>query len=128
MNDAVQTALARLAPILRGLRRSPEATISYCVMSDALIWSDETPEFRVPGTFKDWHVLRFVFHYRTQLILGEPEQRDPDPDGLARLIFAESRDAWHEARRLFPEWPGFQPERFKPELRSMYESLCAESK
>jgi len=62
------------------------------------------------------------------LVLGRPAKRNPDPDGYAGQIFVESRDAWHEARRLFPEWPGFHSGRYSPDLRRVYESLSAESK
>jgi hypothetical protein len=128
VNKAGQAALARLAPLLRGQRRSPEATILYDVMSDALIWSDESPDFRVLRTINGWQILRFVFRYRTQVILGDPEGINAGAEGCARLILAESRVAWNEARRLFPEWPGFHTGRYSPDLRRVYESLSAESK
>jgi hypothetical protein len=93
MTEAAHAALARLAPVLRGQIASSNATIFYDVLSDALIWSDETPSVRTLRTIEGWQVLRFVFHFRTQLMLGCPDKRDPDPDGYARQIFVESRDA-----------------------------------
>ena len=128
MTEVAQAALERLAPLLRGQRRSPDATIFYDVLSDALVWSDETPEVRVLRTINGWQVLRFVFHYLTQLILGLPEEKHPDSEGYEKQIFVESRDAWNEARRLFPDWPGFHSKRYSPDLRRAYESLSVESK
>jgi hypothetical protein len=119
MTEPVQAALARLAPLLRRQRSSADATTFYDVLSDALIWSDESPEPRVLRTINGWQVLRFVFHFRTQLILGRPEERDPDPEGYASQVFVESRDAWSEARRLFPKWPGFHAQRCSPDLRGV---------
>jgi hypothetical protein len=128
MTDAVGAALARLAPVLRGRRSSPDATIFYDVLSDALIWSDETPSAQTLRTIEGWQVLRFVFHFRTQLILGRPEDATPDPDVLARQMFSDCRYAWGEAMRLFPEWPGFDPRRRSPGLCEVYESLSAQSR
>jgi hypothetical protein len=128
MTDAAGAALARLGPVLRVLRPSPEATICYDMLSGALIWSDETPSLQTLRSIEGWQVLRFVFHFRTQMILGRPEEADPDPDGVARQIFTESRDAWDEAMRLFPEWPGFDPQRRSADLRQVYESLSAPSR
>lgn len=128
MTEAVYAVLERLAPLLRGRKHFPDATISYDVLSDALVWSDESPELRVLRKINGWQVMRFVFHYRTQMILGLPEERNPDVDGHAMRILVESRYAWNEARRLFPDWPGFHEERYSSDLRRVYESLSAESK
>jgi hypothetical protein len=126
MTEAAQAALARLAPVLRGLKHSPDATTFYDMFSDALIWSDEWPGARVLRTIKGWQVLRFVFHFRTLLILGRSEETEPDPE--SQVFAAERREIWNEARRLFPEWPGFDPRRCSPDLRGVYESLSAESR
>ncbi len=122
MTEAVATALARIAPYLNGLRPSPDATISYEILSDALWWSDELPEDR--GAFfriKDWSFLRVIGHYRTWLILDQPDE-----------FFVSSvehdREIWQEARRLFPDWPGFHPRRSASEHKGLYESLSAASR
>jgi hypothetical protein len=46
-------------------------------------------------------------------MLGKPEER--------------YRHYWEEAMSLFPNWPGFDPERRVPELRNTYESFHAEA-
>ncbi len=111
MTPTAETALSGITALMRELVRDPRATCSYDMLADALIWSDEFPEFedlrQVPG----WDVIRFVFHFRTTLILEEP--------------FEEYWGLWDEALRLFPGWPGFARERRSKELRADYRKLSA---
>jgi hypothetical protein len=110
-----RTGSSRLAEIvapMRELTRAPDAKMFYELLSDSLVWTDEIPEIdaaRVGGL----RSLRFVFRYRTGLMLGTPEER--------------FRPFWEEALTLFPDWPGFDPARRAPELRSAYESFRAEA-
>lgn len=72
-------------------------SVNYDIMSGALIWSDEIPPDLWVG--KIW-VPRFIFAYRTSLMLGEPR--------------IELQPVWDEALALFPKWIGFLPERREP--------------
>jgi hypothetical protein len=104
--------LGEIASLMRELVRSPEAKMFYELLSDSLIWTDEIPEVgadKVGGL----RSLRFVFRYRTSVMLGVPEKR--------------YQAFWDEALTLFPGWPGFDPERRAPELRSAYESFHADA-
>jgi hypothetical protein len=104
--------LTEIAGLMRGLARSPEAKMFYELLSDSLVWTDEIPEFNADQV-GGLRALRFVFRYRTSLMLGKPEERH--------------RPFWDEAWRLFPDWPGFDPERRVPDLRGTYESFHAEA-
>ena len=122
--DMANQALARIAPLMRDLIPSPLATVSYDVMSDSLIWSDEIPDIRILSKVEGWGILRFVLHYRTTgLILG-----DLSPEQFVGLTPEQYRDLWDEAGRLFPGWPGFAPERCSPDHRLAYYFLSAPSK
>lgn len=71
----------------------------YEIMSDALVWRNETTAStptRLVGA------LRPLFHHRTGLILGE------------QWRFAEE---WQLGLRLFPHWVGFHPSRCRPSRR-----------
>lgn len=109
MSDRSMT-LRKLAPILDSLKPDPDARLTYELMSDALIWSDELPP--VSDDY-DTNCLRGIFRYRTTLILGKPEEK--------------FRARWEEARTLFPHWPGFLPERqvSDPERIRYYEEAEA---
>ena len=111
MTPMEATALSGIAALMRNLVRSPRATFSYDMLSDALIWSDEFPKPGVLAQVPGWDVIRFVLHFRTTLILGEP--------------YEEYREYWDEALRLFPEWPGFAPERRSSELRADFREKSA---
>jgi hypothetical protein len=104
--------LADIAELMRGLVRSPDAKMFYELLSDSLIWTDEIPEVE-PTRVAGLRSLRYVFRYRTSLMLGVPEKR-----------YAHF---WDEALTLFPGWPGFEPERKAPELRNAYESFHADA-
>jgi hypothetical protein len=104
--------LGEIASLMRALARSPDAKMFYELLSDSLVWTDEIPEVTADlvGGLRS---LRFVFRYRTSLMLGTPEGR--------------YRPCWEEALALFPGWPGFDPDRRAPELRAAYESFHAEA-
>jgi hypothetical protein len=104
--------LGEIAHRLRELTPSPDAKMFYELLSDSLMWTDEIPEIRAEDV-SGLRSLRFVFRYRTGLMLGVPEER--------------YRPYWDEAVSLFPEWPGFDPRRREPELRGAYESFRAEA-
>lgn len=93
--------------------RSEDAVISYELMSGALLWSDEIPDLAQRGAAIDVTCLRPLLRYRTTLILGKPEQRH--------------EEFWSEAKRLFPDWPGFDPDRRSPELKAKFEAFEAEA-
>ena len=113
MTPLVATALSAIAPRMRELVHSPQATCYYEVMSDALVWSDEFPKGRgflkIPG----WSIIRVVLGFRTELILGQPNE--------------QFWEYWDEALRLFPEWPAFDPKRRSPELREVFREMSASS-
>src|SRR5687767_10836629 len=95
--------LAKIAPKLGCLKEDPNARVNYELMSDSLVWSDELPP---PDQYEAHEVwcLRGVWRFRTTLMLGAPEER--------------FRPSWEEAQRLFPNWPGFLPQRRVPTLRA----------
>lgn len=73
---------------------------SYHLFADALYWLDEAPAWwRLPELE---NALRFLWHYRTGLIIGEPR---------------EFGDIWELSKRLFPRWVGFHPSRCRPVRR-----------
>ncbi len=113
MNDEPRKALIAIAPLMRKLRKDPNATFSYDLLSDALIWSDEFPEFRILRTIPHWHVIRLVFNYRSSIILGAPA--------------TDWQAYWDLAFELFPNWPGFEPIRRSPALREPLEEMQAGS-
>ena len=105
--------LAAVAPRMRELAPAPDASVFYELMSDALVWSDEIPDL-ASGDVRTFQCLRFVFRYRTTLIVDRPDER--------------YRGVWEEASRLFPDWPGFDPRRRAPELRPVYERFVEQAK
>jgi hypothetical protein len=105
--------LGEIAGLMRALKRSPDAKMFYELLSDSLVWTDEIPEVSA-AQVGGLRSLRFVFRYRTSLMLGIPEER--------------YRPFWEEAQTLFPSWPGFDPERRDPSLRAAYETFHAEAK
>lgn len=87
----------RLSRILQNLRLSSNATFFYDIMSDALVWTDETPPLGGSYTVHHTWYLRPVFRYRSSLIEGIPDSR--------------FEPAWIEALSLFPTWIGFLTDR-----------------
>lgn len=80
------------------LAKSADATVNYCMLAGALYWSDELP----PSSSDDSRLLfRSLVNYRTGMIIGEPK--------TAGLPF------WLWAKEAFPNWPGFDAERCKPD-------------
>lgn len=73
------------------------AEVFYELMSGALIWSDERN--KETPTEVIW-ALRFLFAYRTSLMLNEPRE--------------ELKSKWDLGLELFPQWVGFRPERREP--------------
>ena len=102
--------LAKFAPRLDRLREDPQARVHYELMSDSLVWSDELPP---PDEYEasDCWGLRGIWRFRTTLILGNPDER--------------LRTHWDEAQRLFPNWPGFLPQRQSATLREFFEQRRA---
>jgi hypothetical protein len=96
--------LPEIASYLLAQKRSEQAVVKYEMFSDSLIWSDE--RLSVPELNTD--CLRFLFRYRTSLILGKPDER--------------YADFWREGKRHFAGWIGFAPERTSPnsELVNLY--------
>jgi hypothetical protein len=107
------TQLRTIADRMRQLKPVPGATVFYELMSDALVWSDEIPNLET-GDVSDFHCLRFVFRFRTTLMMGKPDER--------------FRSLWDEANTLFPNWPGFDPRRQAIEHRPVYERICEVAK
>ena len=79
-------------------------TISYDILADALVWSDEINELTPTDVI---HALRQLRHYRTHVMLN-----DIMPDN----------EVWQHCRSLFPNWIGFLPERHQQttELLKIY--------
>jgi hypothetical protein len=102
--------LQEIAPVLQGLRKEPDARINYDLFADALIWSDEFPraEEYVRRAINP-SCMRGILNFRTSLILEHPREK--------------FRAAWEEAKRLFPDWPGFSPERQSSGLKDVFSSL-----
>src|SRR5262249_12493723 len=80
--------------------RWPLVGPSYHLFADALVWVDEMPLWR---RFSDLeNALRWLWHYRTGLIIGQPRP------GV---------ELWELGKRLFPRWVGFHPSRCSPNRR-----------
>lgn len=113
MANTGMSRLATIAHLMQALRRAPDAKMFYELLSDSLMWTDEIPEADAThvGGLRS---LRYVFRYRTGLMLGAVEER--------------YRPFWDEAMTLFPAWPGFDPERRAATLRDIYHSFREEAK
>src|SRR5665213_167609 len=74
MEAEAVTQLRAIADRLRELKPAPEATVFYELMSNALVWSDEIPDLE-SGDVSVYHCLRFVFRFRTTLMMGKPDER-----------------------------------------------------
>jgi hypothetical protein len=85
--------LSIIAPAMNRLHKQAGARVLYDDLSGSLFWTDEWPQSPPVST----DCLRFVFNYRTGLLIGKPMN--------TWLSF------WQEAKRCFPDWIGFLPER-----------------
>jgi len=97
LEGTIHSQLRMMAPTLDNLEEQINAEILFCKISDAVFWTDE-----VPGSKSDWptkfsHVMRFLFRYRTSVILDEPDER--------------LQEIYVRSKTLFPNWPGFFPKR-----------------
>jgi hypothetical protein len=113
MEASAAAKLREIAACLQVLRPSPGAVLSYELLSDALVWSDEIPELEGARADRPFWPLRYVLRYRTSLILGAPEE--------------QFREYWDAAQRLFPDWPGFDPRRQAPAFKAEYERFKAQA-
>lgn len=93
---------------MSGLPVDSEAQPFYELLSDGLVWPDEAPADR-PA--QDWWEVRALWHHRAGLILDQPS-----PDSFPEF--------WEIGLRLFPDWPGFLPQRRAPsnELKSLIQA------
>jgi hypothetical protein len=99
--DRPEDVLRHHARRLDGRRwRWPLLGSAYHTLADAIYWDDEIPFWwRLPELE---NALRFLWHYRTGLLVGEAR-----PWG----------EFWELGLRLFPRWVGFHPSRHQPERR-----------
>src|SRR5437667_3567800 len=97
--------LKKIAPKLNQLKEDPQARVNYELMSDGLVWSDELPPWDELESGES-HCLRAVWKFRSSLIMGSPEEK--------------FRPAWDYAKELFPNWPGFLPQRQLAVWREFY--------
>jgi len=74
--------------------RWPFVGPEYHLFADALRWADEYPPWW--GLSELENALRYLWHYRTGLILGEARK------GI---------ELWDLGKQLFPHWVGFHPSR-----------------
>jgi hypothetical protein len=104
--------LKALGRVLRDLCIDPSARPQYDLMSDAVIWPDEVPIEENPSA---WWDVRPIWHLRTRIVLG----LETSPPAL-----------WIDARREFPSWIGFLPERSEPTptLRETYERIMKQGR
>lgn len=96
--DELTEKFAAVVKEFDALAKSADARLRYCILADALWWSDEMP----PGVSDDTlYLFRSLVNYRTKLIIGEPN--------AAGLPF------WLWTKGAFPNWPGFDGDRCKPD-------------
>ncbi|QDU45269.1 hypothetical protein Mal52_37610 [Symmachiella dynata] len=102
----------KISTAMNAMTFQSDAEISYDLLSDALWWTDERPpltNFRP----RDFWCLRFVFRYRTSVILNDIDE--------------DYEDYWNEALIRFPNWAGFHESRCSPnrELAEIYRQMEA---
>jgi hypothetical protein len=94
-NDRPEAVLRRHAYQLNvRSRRWPLLGPTFHTFADALWWVDEAPPWSRLREAED--ALRFLWHYRTGLIIGEARPYE---------------ELWSLGKRLFPRWVGFHPSR-----------------
>jgi hypothetical protein len=93
---------------LKVLKKDDNAAPFFDHMSGGFIWSDE--KLRRLNV-KEMGCMRAVFRYRTSLIVQEADLR--------------FESLWHELRKRFPDWIGFDPARCSPrdDLISQYREI-----
>ena len=93
----------------------PDAECYYDLLAGAVVWMDERPSLDDLGRFHIdcLNALRRVWFIRTARILGEDLPQD--------------ESYWVKAKRLFPAWPGFAPERCAITLRNDVANLREQS-
>ncbi len=96
--------IKRIGKYFDSLQRKEDAVITYSIVCDALVWSDEMPS----EPFGDDSILRYLFLFRTSVITGNENQ--------------DLRQFWDVATGVFPNWPGFSDERCRQdaELTKLY--------
>lgn len=97
--DALLKALTDLAPRMNSRKRRWWAFKQYDGLADAIWWSDEMLLWPRPNAAED-DALRSLLHFRTTLILGQPDE--------------SVRSFWTVAQASFPNWIGFAPDRTTP--------------
>jgi hypothetical protein len=96
--SATASELAILAPFLDALVIMNDSSFFFDVMTESIIWNDEmTSEIR--SDRRSWS-LRPLFYYRSTVILKQPD--------------TQYENHWVLGKHLFPNWPGFAPERTAP--------------
>src|SRR5215213_4162251 len=71
--DTLLSALAGLAPRMNRRKRRWWAFMQYHGLADAIWWSDEMLLWPRP-TADEENALRCLMHFRTTLILGQPDE------------------------------------------------------
>jgi len=88
------------------------AEYGYVPLPDAVFWSDEIPHWL---SNDEDDIIRALLHFRTTLIIGQPDE--------------DLRAIWEAAMNAFPEWIGFSNSRISPnsELAEFYKQQSAEA-
>lgn len=98
MTQSLDDLLMSMNPVFNSLPQRQTSEFEYHGVYDGLVWSDEVP--KSPLSDEQEQVVRYLFQYRTGLIMGES---NPSLEPL-----------WNNSMRAFPNWPGFAPERCTP--------------
>ena len=95
MTLSLDDLLMGMNAVFNSLPQRQTSEYDYQGACDGLVWSDEVP--KSPLSDEQEQVVRYLFQYRTGLIMGES---NPTLEPL-----------WNNSMRAFPNWPGFAPER-----------------
>ena len=98
MTQSLDDLLICMKPVFNSLPHRQSSTFEYQGVCDGLVWSDEVPKSQL--TDEQEQILRYLFLYRTGLIMGET---NPSLEPLR-----------NSSIHAFPNWPGFAPERCSP--------------